>query len=141
MLRLQCHFNHFDFRVTGDGSCLFYVASKSIYGEESKGLILRILTSIEVFNNADYYASHPHLTATKEQGYFCKDNSPFTITVSDNALTKFCPKTNNKEDCIKQEAIIMCALKEYAAFFGWCNGFIFSTGKENFFILSRSWTA
>ena len=30
-----------------------------------EGLILRILTIIDVFNNADYFASHPHLTATE----------------------------------------------------------------------------
>ena len=126
--------------VTRDGSCLFYAASESIYGEESKGLILRILTIIEIFNNADYYASHPHLTATEEQGYFCKDNSPFTITISDNALTKFCPKTNNETECIRQEAIIMFTLKEYASLVG---VMVLSSvlGRRIFFILSRSWTA
>ena len=57
-------------------------------------------------------------SATEEQGYFCKDNSPFTITIGDNALTKFCPKTNNKAECIGHEAILMCTLKEYASLVG-----------------------
>ena len=62
----------FNFRVTGDGNfaCLFYAASTSVYGEESQGLILRVLTIIELFKNADYYAKHPCLLDADREGIF-----------------------------------------------------------------------
>ena len=47
---------------------MFYAASTSVYGEESQGLILRILTIIELYKNADYYAKHPRLIDADREG-------------------------------------------------------------------------
>ena len=45
--------------VTGDGNCLYYTISMSLVGTTEYSTILRILTVIELFENANYYGNHP----------------------------------------------------------------------------------
>ena len=70
---------------------------------------------MELFENADNYAVHPHLVETKNKKYFAKNNA-FAETVSGHALHNFSPKEDNKGDCIQDEAIHMCMLREYSSF-------------------------
>ena len=84
-------------------------------GEESQGLALRLLTFIELFQNADYYAVDPHLVETENKKHFAKNNA-FGETVSGDTLHNFSPKDDNKADCIRDEAIHMCKLREYSSF-------------------------
>lgn len=42
-------------RVTADGNCLYNAVSLSIHGDETLHLVLRLLTSIELFVNFNKY--------------------------------------------------------------------------------------
>ena len=103
----------FVFRVTGDRNCLYYATATSIYREESQGLALRLLTIIELFENADYYAVYPHLVETKS---ILQKTTPLPKLSAVMLLHNFSPKDDNKADCIRDEAIHMCKLREYSSF-------------------------
>ena len=52
---------------------------------------------------------------TENKKYFAKNNA-FAETVSGDALCNFSPKDDSKADCIRDEAIHMCKLREYSSF-------------------------
>ena len=87
---------------------MFYAAPTSVYGEESQGLILRILTIIELYEIADYYPNHPRLIDADREGIFEQGNNTFSNSVSFESQTKFHPTKDNKGEVIQQEAILMC---------------------------------
>ena len=49
---------------TGDGNCLYNAVSLLLLGSELGCYILRLLTSIELYENAIFYANHPVLVDT-----------------------------------------------------------------------------
>ena len=52
-------------RTSADGNCLYNACSLALVGDESLAMCLRCLTSIELFTNAEYYASHNVLSEWK----------------------------------------------------------------------------
>ena len=46
-------------KTSGDGNCLYRSASLILVGNEDLHLLLRLLTGIELFLHASYYAMHP----------------------------------------------------------------------------------
>ena len=46
-------------KTSGDGNCLYRSASLILVGNEDLHLLLRLLTAIELFLHASYYAMHP----------------------------------------------------------------------------------
>ena len=49
--------------VSGYGNCLYNAVSVAISGKQKLCHTLRALTSAELFLNATFYASHPHVTS------------------------------------------------------------------------------
>ena len=45
-------------RTSADDNCLYNACSLALADDESLAMCLRCLTSIELFMNAEYYASH-----------------------------------------------------------------------------------
>lgn len=45
--------------VAGDGNCLYHAISLALVGTTEYSTCLRILTAIELFENAAYYGNHP----------------------------------------------------------------------------------
>ena len=45
--------------VTGNGNCLFNAASINLVGNEDLSGALRLLTAVELYTHADFYANHP----------------------------------------------------------------------------------
>lgn len=63
---------------------MYRACSKLLCGKEDLWHILRVLTSIELFSNQEFYAFHPYV---KEKSHlFYSDNTAFSATVSDDAL-------------------------------------------------------
>ena len=52
-------------RTSADGNCLHNACPLAIVGDESLAMCLRCLTSIELFMNSEYYASHNVLSEWK----------------------------------------------------------------------------
>ena len=49
-------------KVVGDGNCLYHATSLSLVGTMEYSIVLRILTAIELFENAHFYGNHPHFS-------------------------------------------------------------------------------
>ena len=47
--------------TVGDGNCLFNAISNSLFSTQKVSPILRLLTAIELYMDADHYAEHPSL--------------------------------------------------------------------------------
>ena len=46
-------------KTTGDGNCMFNAVSLALFSTEDVSLLLRLLTAVELYDDADYYATHP----------------------------------------------------------------------------------
>ena len=53
--------NFIAYKSTGNGDCLYNSASCLLAGHENLFCYLRLLTALELVNNADYYIQHPRL--------------------------------------------------------------------------------
>lgn len=73
------------FRTRGDGNCLYRACSKLLCGKDDLCGVLRDLTSIELFNNQQFYAFHPYVK--EKLNLFSCENTAFSATVSDGALS------------------------------------------------------
>ena len=78
----KCYF----FSTSANGNCLFNACSIALTGNESLSSYLRCLTSIELFENAKFYANHPH---PHKNGAFTSLKNAFAMCLSDAALTIF----------------------------------------------------
>jgi len=103
--------------VTGDGNCIYNASSLAVSGDEELALILRALTSIELFLHSSYYSSHPLFTTSmsSEQnsipfGIFFQLANTFEATdLLDN-------ESKSHSDCIKFEALRNCQTKRWSPF-------------------------
>ena len=48
-------------KATGDGNCLYNAVSLAVTGTEDLSYALRLLVSIELYENASFYANHPRI--------------------------------------------------------------------------------
>ena len=67
-------------RTTADGNCLFNACCLALVGEESVSSCLRCLTSIELYINADFYASHQTIKECHAEGAFFHECNAFVAT-------------------------------------------------------------
>ena len=74
---------------------------------------LRLLTAIELYLNADYYASHPYLNSVFDDGQFSHLNTIFNLSLSMKESNYPC-FGSPLSDYIKQEALFVCTN------FNWC---------------------
>ena len=70
----------------------------------------------ELYENSNYYAYHPILLDAEKNGPFYSSKTPLSLTVSDEALKVFDRKLNNKIDCMREEAKLLCDPREYSSF-------------------------
>lgn len=102
-------------RSDANGNCLYSSVSLTLVGNNSLIESLRILTSIELFTNPDFYAQHPCFSSTI-------DEHPEYFSISVNNLlpmsvSKECLDTGfARADLVKQEAILNCSEKKWSSF-------------------------
>lgn len=94
------------FKSSGDGNCLYHSASLILVGNEDLHLLLRLLTAIELFLHASYYARHPKFQSCLPSCDVPEDIM-FTLCLSD-AGTKMWESTKCREDAIKRELATGC---------------------------------
>ena len=82
---LTCYF----FSTSANGNCLFNACSIALTGNESLSSYLRCLTSVELFENAKFYANHPLIESQHKNGAFTSLKNAFAMCLSDAALTIF----------------------------------------------------
>ena len=102
-------------RSETSGNCLYSSVSLALVGNNSLSNILRVLTSIELFCNAEFYYNHPCLqNVFKDHNkLFLSYNSLICMIVSHEALDTGCISTN----LIRKQAIFNCeSLNRWASF-------------------------
>ena len=100
-------FSLFLCRTQPDGNCLYRACSKLLCGKENMCDYLRDLTSIELFNNLQFYAFHPYI---KEKSHvFQSENTAFSATESDAALADGYDRKDpsSRVEVVKREASLM----------------------------------
>ena len=81
---------------------LINACSIALIGNESLSAHLRCLTSIELFENAKYYANHPLIESQHKNVAFTSLKNAFAMCVSDAALTFF--ENSNEIAAVLEEA-------------------------------------
>ena len=92
--------------------------SLSLIGNENLSIVLRILTSIELYDNSKYYANHPYLNKTSNdpKSLFSSHNTPFAVSLSFDGGKDYDPDLDNKCNCVKKEAILMSCIGTWSSF-------------------------
>ena len=99
-------------KATSNGNCLYNSASIILNGNENLSLLLRLLTAVELYKNAPFYATHPNLPeAASDCGL--PEISLFIQCLSESGLKVFEDKKDRIE-AVKGEAIAGCRDKKWS---------------------------
>ena len=102
LIQKNCLFNE---RCSPNGNCLYNAVFILLKGNESLATSLRLLTSVELFENSQYYAKHPRmeevLSSKAEQ--FLNQNNAFSALLSDKSSKCF---KGERAECIYKEAAV-----------------------------------
>lgn len=93
-------------KATSNGNCLYNSASIILNGNEDLSLLLRLLTAVELYKNAPFYATHPNLPEAASDCCL-PEISLFIQFLSDWGLKVF-ENTKNRNEAVKGEAIAGC---------------------------------
>ena len=78
------------YKSTGNGDCLYNSASCLLAGHEYLFCYLRLLTALELVNNADYYIQHPRIEETlKSTNNVYSRATLFTIYLSEFGMSNW----------------------------------------------------
>ena len=102
------------FRSEASGNCLYSSTSLALLGDNSLVSDLRILTSLELFFNAEFYCNHPCFLSLFDNcnGVFSSFNSIFNMCLSISTVDK----DLSSVDAVKAEAISNCCDKQWSSF-------------------------
>ena len=99
-------------KATSNGNCLYNSASIILNGNEDLSLLLRLLTAVELYKNASFYATHPNLPETASDCGL-SEISLFIQCLSESGLKVF-EDTKNRIEAVKGEAIAGCRDKKWS---------------------------
>ena len=85
-------------------NCLYHAISVSFVGSMEYSIILRMLTVIESFENAHYYAYHPRFREALESGSPFGDATVFMLALKESGMAEW-ERSNNRVSAIQNEAI------------------------------------
>lgn len=101
-------------KAIGDGNCLFHAVSLSLVGTTKYSIILRILTVIELFENAAYYASHPRFREAQQSGCPFGEVTIFTLALKEPGIAEW-ERSCSRVSAVKSDAIGGCQLGQWSA--------------------------
>ena len=101
-------------KVVGDGNCLYRTICISLVGSMEYSTILRMLTAIELFENAHYYANHPRFREAVQSGCPFGDATVFTLALKEPGMAEW-ERSNNRVSTIQREAIGGCQIGEWSS--------------------------
>ena len=101
-------------KVLGDGNCLYHAISVSLVGSMEYSTILWMLTAIELFENASYYANHPRFREALQSGCPFGDATIFTLALKESGMAEW-ERSNNRVSAIQREAIGGCQIGEWSS--------------------------
>ena len=109
---LCCYNLHLVFRVSPNGNCLYNATSIYLVGHEKLHMVLRLLTSLELLLNKDYYKN---MIETMSHDNFSKRASMIESLFSFDT-TKDASDIDNLYHCLEKEAISNCKLGRSSPF-------------------------
>ena len=97
----------FCFRSEENGNCLFSAFSIVMSGDNRYVDDLRILASIELYLNSEFYAEHPSFrnVMSSHSGVFNNVDTSLALSVSQSDLDS----GKTKMDLVKEEALNICS--------------------------------
>ena len=102
------------FRSEASGNCLYSSVSLVLVGDNSLVPILRKLTSIELFMNANFYSQHPLFLSIVENHSEFSDSLKNLLPLS---VSQECLDSGLATDAlVKKEAYLNCHDKKWASF-------------------------
>ena len=104
-------------RATANGNCLCTACSLAVNGSEDSYILLRALTSAELYYRADYYVAHSHFVSSlaKEKTANVME-AMFCISQSHKATDLLPDSSKNYCDCVRLEALRNCQGKRWSPF-------------------------
>ena len=104
----------FCFRSEENGNCLFSAFSIVMSGDNRYVDDLRILASIELYLNSEFYAKHPSFVKVmnSHSGVFNNVDTLLALSVSHSALDS----SKTKLDLVKEEACNICSPFKWSGF-------------------------
>ena len=96
-------------KAIGDGNCLFNSISLSLVGTMEYSTVLRILTAIELFENADYYEKHPRFREALQSGCSFGELTVFTLALKEPGIVEW-ERSHSRVSAVQSEAIGGCQL-------------------------------
>ena len=118
-------FINFVYRSNEDGNCLYSAVAMALNKGGSAHVLLRLLTSIELFEKASFYSNYPYFLDLfeKNKGTFASLNSIFSCCLTydsiDDSAAEEKGVRGNKNDMktiLRNEAIKNCEEKRYSSF-------------------------
>ena len=100
------------------GNCLYSSASLVQVGNNSLMESLRVLTSIELFNNAEFYSQHPCFSAVVNEHAECFSksiNNLLPMSASEECSDTGCTKAN----LVRQEPFLIAMRRSGHHFFAY----------------------
>ena len=92
------------FRTNGDGNCLFNACSLHLVQSATLSIHLRLLTTIELFEERESYAQHKILKEAHERGLFSTFDYAFCASISNSVLNSS-EKSMSNVEYIRQTAL------------------------------------
>ena len=86
----------------------------SLVGTTELSVILRILTAIELFENAHFYQSHPRFTEAMELGCTFGRVTIFTLSLREPGMDEF-ERSGSRISAIQSEAIGGCEFRKWSS--------------------------
>ena len=112
----------FSFRARPDGNCLYNAISIALYENDSWANHLRLLTSIELFSNCQFYLKHPvfgsafNLQKTNKNVTERPPMTFFRMSLKNSTIDKCNNDKDYVENAVKFEAISKCRNNEWSSF-------------------------
>ena len=83
-------------------------------GNDEYSTILRILTTIELFENAHYYENHPRFSEAVQSGFSFGDATLFTLALKEYGTAEW-ERSGSRVSAIQSEAIGGCELRKWSS--------------------------
>ena len=101
-------------KCVGDGNCLFNAISLCLVGTTEYSTVLRILTAIEIFENAHYYQNHPRFREALGSGCPFGEVTVFTLALKEAGVAEW-EHSCSRVSAVQSEAIGGCQLGEWSS--------------------------
>lgn len=97
-----------------NGDCLFNAVSITLFGNDTRSLLLRLLVAGELYFNRSFYADHDVFKDTTASDPELYPNILFSVALTRRGDRKF-SETGSRDDTLKEEAFVACEIGQWSS--------------------------